>query len=297
MHKERKTRTIVAAAVIASLFAPPVSLMLAAQEVKAGSYWNMTYHAGAAPIRAESQISVTIEGNEISLRVRKGPEFVIPLDEVTAVSSNVIGHHGRVSLGELKFAGSVLATPNGCGSGEAAYGCAAVVLGALLLVVPSYPIKTTERLVRIVWRDKSTDEEIILKLHKSDYQPFLGQLEKATAKPWKNLDVEWGKVQEELKREEPNKIEIQLDRKVRIAQSDLEAGTYQIVLLEREANRGELYFFPGNDISAEHLAAVAPVEVAQRPNQGPVKIEYKQGAKPSTAISTIYIASKELRFP
>ena len=178
------------------------------------------------------------------------------------------------------------------------YPCAAVVIVSDLLILPSYPIRTTEHLIRIVWRDKAVDEEIVLQLRKSDSGPFLGQLEKATGKPWKNLGEEWLKVQEQIKREEPNKIEIHLDRKVRIANSELAQGAYQIVLLEKGASRYEAYFFQGMEVDTDRLAAIAAVKVAPSTSETsePVVV-YKQEDHGLSGISAIRTTAKELRFP
>jgi len=281
-----------AVAAIVSAVISPTAQMYAAQDAATDNHWNMTYHAGAAPIRPEGKVGVSIEGQKLLLRVKKGPEFAIPLDQVTAVSSNVTGRYGRVSRALAKFVDSTQ-----CGPGPDAV-CGTVVLTAFLLIVPSYPIKTTDRLVQIIWRDRNADEEIVLKLHKSDFDPFLAQLERATAKPWKNLDTEWVKVQQELKSAESTKVPIRLERKVRIVKSDLEPGAYQIILLEGETNRGELYFFPGDEVNVEHLAAVAAVEIAL-PAKGDenVQVDYKQDASGKTTISSIHTSSKIFRFP
>jgi len=223
------------------------------------------YQAGAAPFPPESQIVAFIGGETLFLRPKKGPGISIAGGAIMSVSSSLKGRYGSASLAEIKFAQSMLSPDaNSC---LGFYPCSLAVTTALLLVIPSYPIKSTERFVHIVWREKSVDKEVVLKLSKSDYDPFLAQLEKATGKPWKNLHTEWTKVQQEIKVAEPNKIEARLDRKVRIADSDLESGTYQVVLLERANNHGELYFFPGKQVNAEELAAVASVEIAPSENE------------------------------
>lgn len=278
--------------VIASVLVWPTPQTHAAQDAGSSNTWNMTYHAGAAPIRAETKISVTMDGGKILFRAKKGPEFAIPLDQITPVSYNVRGRYGAASRAEAKFADS-LSTPACIGDYNP---CVFAVVAATLLIIPSYPIKTTERLVQIVWRDRNVDEEIVLKLHKNDFDAFLGPLEKATAKPWKNLDAEWVKIQQELKNAESSKIPIQLERKVRIAKSDLEPGTYQIVLLEGENNRGELYFFPGNDVNVERLAAVVAVDIAPAEGNDKLQLNYKLDASGKTTISSLHTSSKVLQF-
>jgi len=288
-----RTRRVVVLAEIAAMVLLPAIQNCSAQDATTGNHWNVTFHAGVAPIRPESTISASIEDQNLLLRVKKGPEFAIPLNQITAVSSSVTGHYGRVSLAEAKFVDSM--APR-CSQMDV--GCGAVVITAWLLILPSYPIKTTDRLVQIVWRDQSLDEEIVLKLRKNDYAPFLAQLEKATARPWKNVHSEWAKVQQELKVAEPSKLTIRLERRVKIATSDLEPGTYQIVLLERESNRGELYFFPGNAVDTERLAAVALVRIEPSAKGSSLpQVDYKQGPDGKITISALQVPSKVLRFP
>src|SRR5215472_3698038 len=131
-------RRALAVATIVSVVISPMAQMYAAQDATTDNHWNMIYHAGAAPIRPEGKVGVSIEGQKILLRVKKGPEFAIPLNQITAVSSSVTGHYGRVSQAEAKFANS---WAHGCGQMDE--GCGAVVVTALLLAVPSYLIKTT----------------------------------------------------------------------------------------------------------------------------------------------------------
>jgi hypothetical protein len=105
---------------------------------------------------------------------------------------------------------------------------------------------------------------------------------------WKNVDSVWAKVQQELQDAASSKVEIHLDHKVSIAKSELEPGSYQIVLLQGEANRGELYFFPSNAVNTEQLAAVAPLEIAQPTNdENKLQVDYKQDIKGNLKISNI----------
>jgi len=274
----------------------PVFPVIAAQNGSPVKPWNVKYQAGAAPFPQQSQIFAFIEDKNLFLKPKKGPNFSIPGGAITAVSSSIKGRYGAASLAEARFAESMLSPDaNSC---LGFYPCSLVVTTALLLVIPSYPIKSTEYLVHIVWRDKGVDEEIVLKLHKNDYGPFLVRLEKATGKPWKNLDTDWKRVQQEIKRAEPNKLEIRLDRKVRVAKVGLEPGTYQIVLLEREAGHGEIYFFPGSEVNAEHLAAVVSVEISPLVNEGNTpQIDYNQDLKGKSTISSIRTQSRIFRFP
>ncbi len=54
---------------------------------------------------------------------------------------------------------------------------------------------------------------------------------------------------------------VRLDRRVRVAGADLQPGLYQLVLIEREGNQGELCFIARNKFREERIAAVAPVRI------------------------------------
>ncbi len=57
---------------------------------------------------------------------------------------------------------------------------------------------------------------------------------------------------------------VRLDRRVRAAGADLQPGLYQLVLIEREGNQGELCFIARNKFREQRIAAVAPVKILSR---------------------------------
>ena len=131
----------------------------AAQNGSPIKLWNVKYQAGAAPFPPESQIVAFIGGETLFLRSKKGPGISIAGGAITAVSSSAKGRYGAASLAEARFAESMLSPDaNSC---LGFYPCSLAVTISLLLVIPSYPIKSTEHLVHIVWRDKGVDQEIV----------------------------------------------------------------------------------------------------------------------------------------
>jgi hypothetical protein len=284
----RPVRLLVMAVIVASIGGG-----LLVSEDAGPSQWVVRFQAGAASMKMGRRLKLTIDKEKVLLEPERGLPFAIPVAGITAVSSSIKGRHPATDA-EGKFLSSFLSSPGDCYS----VGCPGIILFTPILMAFSYPIKSTDHLVSILWQQKGVDEEVVLRIAKSDYTPFISELEKATGKKWKNLDAEWEKVQQELKREAANKISVRLDRKVRIAKSDLQPGAYQVVLLEREGNHAELYFFPGNQVNVEHLAAVALVETATPTNDteaGPVN--YKEDKNGITTISEIHTAGKTLRFP
>ncbi len=249
--------------------------------------WVVRFQAGAAPIKLGSKLKLTIDKEKVLLESKKGPSFSIPAAGITEVSSNLVSSHTASLVQAGLWVAAVKETP---------YTLLFLPFG-LGAMAATYPIKSHYAYINILWNEKGTEQEVVLMLNRRDYTQFIAELQKATGKEWKNLDTEWEKVQQELKREAGNNIPVRLDRKVRIAKSDLKPGTYQLVLLEREGNRGELYFFPGNQVNIEHLAAVAMIEIATIDDTKADPISYKEDENGVTTLSEIRISNKILRFP
>jgi hypothetical protein len=279
---------LVTGALVASLAVSPAFSVTPPQETSHGNQWEMVYEAGVAPLKGQSPVKVTISEDNVILKAKKGSLFSICAANITAVSSNLVSRRTASRNQAAAWVAAVQFSP---------YMLMALPFG-LVGMAATYPIKSHYAYVSILWTEKGTEQEVLLKLSRRDYAPFLAELQKATGKDWKNLDTEWERVQQELKSAGANKISVQLAQKVRIVKSDLKPGAYQLVLLEREANRGELYFFPGNQIDIEHLAAVAVVEI--EPLASGIETEqvnFKQDKNGITRISDIRTASRTLRFP
>ena len=275
-------------ALVAILAASPAFSITSPQEAPEGNQWKMVYEAGVAPLKIQSPVMVTISQESIILEPKKGSPFSISAASITAVSSNLVSRHTASSNQAVAWANAIAFSP---------YMLMGLPFG-LVGMAATYPIKSHYTYVSILWSEKGTEQEVLLKLSRRDYTPFLAELQKATGKEWKNVVTEWERVQQELKREGTNRFSLHLDHKVRIVKLDLKPGAYQLVLLERESNHGELYFFPGNQIDIEHLAAVAVVQIESLASDTRTEpVSYKQDKNGSTTISDIRTASKTLRFP
>ncbi len=284
-------RLLTMCALAAILAVSPAFSARPPQGLPQSNQWKVVYEAGVAPLRVQSSVKVTIRQENVILEPKKGSLFSISAASITAVSSNLVSKRTASQNAVLVYAGAVEA------GGGSPYGVL-LFLPLLAGAAAISPIKSHYAYVSILWSEKGTEQEVLLKLSRRDYTPFLAELQKATGKEWKNLDTEWERVQQELKREGANKISVRLDHKVRIVKSDLKPGAYQLVLLEREANHGELYFFPGNHIDIERLAAVAVVEIESLANDTETeRVSYKQDKNGNTTISDIRTASNTLRFP
>jgi hypothetical protein len=258
------------------------------QQRPQGNQWKMVYQAGAAPIQKDAEVLVTISRENLVLQAKKGSPFSITPAGITAVSSNLFSRH-TASL-EQAVLWADLARFNPYTLMFLPFGIAGMAA--------TYPITSRYAYVSILWSDNGTEQEILLKLNRAEYAPFLASLRQATGKEWRNLDTEWEKVRQQLKNEENRKISVHLTNRIRILKSDLKPGDYQLVLLGGDANHGEVYFFPRNQVNVEHLLAVALVEI--QPLEGEATadpVSYMQDKNGVAAISAIRTDSKTLRFP
>jgi hypothetical protein len=262
-------------------------------EKVSGKPWQAVYLAGVAPFPRNVNVQVTIDRDYLRLAPRRTDPFAVPVNAITLVTTNVKGSH-PASRAEWRFLEGFTSNAAGCYPPQ---GCGALVMFTSFLMLASYPMKSHDYLVSVSWREGTAEEEVLFRVGPKDYTTLLAELEKATGKKWKNMDTEWAKVRQEITSQQGSKTSIQLDRKVRVGKFDLKPGAYQVVLLEREAQRGELYFFPGEQVSIEHLSMATWVEIAPAAADAasaPVTFRKKDGI---TTLDEIHLPSLTVRFP
>lgn len=250
--------------------------------------WKAVYQAGVAPFGLDSRISVTIVNGSMVFEGKKGGTFSIPARTITAVTSNLTSEHTATRNQVQAWGGLAQLSP---------YTLLFLPFGVPVMAA-TYPVKSRYAYISILWSEENTDEEVRLRLDRKDYKPFLEELQKATGREWKNLETEWEKLQPALAGSTGYRTALRLDRKVRVGAVDLKAGLYQLVLSMREADHGEAYLFPNNEINIEHLLATALVDIL--PSSGDAQaaaVTYKENGKGVSRISEIRIAGQVLRFP
>jgi hypothetical protein len=250
--------------------------------------WKAVYQAGVAPFGLDSRISVTIVNGSMVFEGKKGGTFSIPARTITAVSSNLTSEHTATRNQVQAWGGLAQLSP---------YTLLFLPFG-LPVMAATYPVKSRYAYISILWSEENTDEEVRLRLDRKDYKPFLEELQKATGREWKNLETEWEKLQQALAGSTGYRTALRLDRKVRVGAVDLKAGLYQLVLSTREADHGEAYLFPNNEINIEHLLATALVDILPSSTDAQAAaVTYKEKGKGVSRISEIRIAGQVLRFP
>jgi hypothetical protein len=159
-----------------------------------GRIWRVKYLDGpitvtrgkkhtVAPLKQGANLRVSVSPQEIAFQNKKQVLLAIPVADVTEIAYDRETH--RVSRAVVSGLGNM----GGCG-GPDIYACGAFVMGDLFVAAVALPFKYTNHYVRIVWQENGEEREIFLKIGKHDYRSFLAELQRGTAKPWKNLALE-----------------------------------------------------------------------------------------------------------
>ena len=247
------------------------SLAFPQKQTPQGVSFSMKYEEGSTSIEKGEKVQVTFGNERITYQIDEGKRFSIPTASVSEVSYDT---KSRRRMGEA----------------------AAVALLSLGAAAVFMALKTTKHFVNILWDENGTKQEVVFKVGKGEYKPFLAELERATRKEWRNLPEEEKAVREELDQEKKNKIEVHLDRWARVDEVELEPGRYQLVLLQREESKSQLYFFSGKKVKTKKIVVGTLVEVVSEstnPNGTEVIYEEKDNV---VVISEIRMPTKALRF-
>jgi hypothetical protein len=233
-----------------------------------------------------AKVSLEVSNEAISVKLENGVPLEIPPSQVAATGYDNSSHSkGWAWLGPAE-------------SPELSYG-----EGSVLIIVPllvgaaiSAPFKTTEHYVRVFWNGAEGPDEILLELGKNDYADVLAQLQRVTGKPWHDLPKEREELRHELEQAKSDKKSVNLDRPVFVNGAELKSGEYQLLLLERTANAGEVYFFRGASVKVNEIAAQAVVEIdKENHSTGPVAPDYGSEAGVAT-ITALAMPEETLRF-
>jgi hypothetical protein len=169
-------------------------------------------------------------------------------------------------------------------------------IGAAVGAAVAAPLKTTEHYVRILWKGTDEPDEILLEVGKSDYADILSQLQRVTGTPWHDLPKEREKLRNEIDQAKSARKSMNLDRSVFVNGAELKSGEYQLVLLERAAKVGEIYFFRGADVKDDDVVAQAVGEIdKQNHSTGAVTPTYGTAAGVAT-ITSLAMPEETVRF-
>jgi hypothetical protein len=232
--------------------------------------WKVKYESGTETLTKGVSVTVTVSADTITGQAAKGQSFTIPVSGITEVSYDTV-EKKRTKSGAALMVASPLA-------------------GLILMGT-----KTTRHFVNITSKVDGQEREVSFLVEKGDREAFLAELQRVTNHPWRDLSAERKKTETELDHQKREKTAVQLDRKTRVGDVELKPGLYQIVLLERENNTGELYFFAGKDVKPQKSVANVKVDIVTQPSTATTaKVSYQETGGVS-AISEIQTAAKTFR--
>ncbi len=216
--------------------------------------WEVKYETGTEAVKHGRKMKVTVGSSEIFCRSDKGEIFSVPVSGVATIFYDNTVHNRSVAW--MKSGGDWVGLYDG-GLSLLAFGAGAAILA---------PFRSKDHFVHITWTQNEIGNVAVFEIGKKDFRAFQDRLSAATGKEWRNLPEEREKLREELEREKDNKVSLYLEQTVRTAGGELKSGLYQLVLLERGKDQGELYFFPGKEVAFKKMVAVEPVGIIRESN-------------------------------
>jgi hypothetical protein len=221
--------------------------------------WKVRYISGPAPhLRKDTLVTLTVNREWMTVRNSKTLAFSAPVRNLSAVDSRT--EVRKATKGWEDFWDST-------GTGETSL---------IIFVAPIFlagegilaPIKTTDHFVNMYWVEDGASKGAEFRVSAGDAKSLLTELNKVTGREAQDLH---GSSEERLKliaeRFDASPI-VETDRQVNIGWRSLAPGAYRLVVLPREKNLAEIYFFPANfrggSFNAKDVAADAVVEFDRR---------------------------------
>jgi hypothetical protein len=243
--------------------------------------WTVKYVAG--PVWLGSDKVTFFTGPDGFVVDARYGHLKIPMSDV----ASVIYSPTRFSRGE-SFSASGLAGRSATSEGTAMYDTAYFLVAAI-----ASGMHGQKHFVTIAWEQEGVEQELMIEVDKQNALPLMTEIEKAAGTKWMNIDQRAQKVAAELDRNKANAFALTLDRDVRAGRFRLGTGAYQAILLEHDANAGELYLFKTTPELA-NLKAIVPVQLEKTTgsSSSPVVV-YRQ--KEPAGIEGIRLPDKNLK--
>lgn len=132
------------------------------------------------------------------------------------------------------------------------------LLGAVVLA----PVKTTHHHVGVVWIGDGEPRDVVLQVGRKDYRSILDRLSVLSGRPWTDLPGSRREIVRRLEAGEGERVEVSLDRNVRLPDGALKRGRYQVVALPRAEGISDVFFFSGHKVEVKALKGSTVATVA-----------------------------------
>ncbi len=169
------------------------------------------------------------------------------------------------------------------------------VIGELIVYAIASGMHGQKHYVTVRWEQDAVEQEFEVEAPKQIAPVLIEALERAAGPKWMNLEQRCNKVRSELARQRDKAFTITFDQPVRLSEFHLAAGPYQAVLLNREANSGELYLFAGQSVEESNLKAITSVQIGPAA-PGVTTPEVKLDSKTLPAVTEVRTPQTTLKF-
>lgn len=195
--------------------------------------WPVKYIAGSKTSKVGAKLQLTITNDSLSFKKGKDLVMEISVHSITQVGYDTSSHNRGWAW--LKT-GTAAASQGICsGAGSEYCGAADAVLFAPVLVGAAVlsPFTSTQHFIRLLWDNNGVPSQALFEVSKDDYSSLLTELQRTTGKPWQDLPQTRKKLAGEIEQAKSQSQAFQLDRDVVVNETEIKAGRYQIVLLQR----------------------------------------------------------------
>jgi len=283
------TRQTLIALLVASLVAVPPRASAEVKDTPDGKQWK---------VKCEHRSDGICPGPRLRLTV--GPQKIIVTVRGMTESQDKFAYH-TVEHGSAEGWNNFWNGFDPSSSGDIGDALGAVVL---VLVLAGFSaileqVKQTDHQAVLFWRGEEGEKTLVVSAREDECKSLLTELHRVTGLDWRDLPEETREVAQQFQQDQ-DKVKmtrVDLDRSATVPGRSLRLlpGRYQLVLLEREPNLGELYFYSGPDTKLEHFVGRSVVKLEDRaPDAATAPVTYtEEGGR--VTISEVQFEEKVLK--
>jgi len=223
-----------------------------------GKSWDVRYIWGSVLPHQDTPVTLTLNRERMTVRNSKTLMFSAPVLNLSAFDSRTEVHRATEDweeawdkMPEATLALFIFALPVfWAGEGIAA------------------PIKSTDHFVRMYWIEDGATKSAEFRVRTRDTKSLFAELNKVIRTPVEDLQqLSQARLKLIAEQFDASPI-VELDRQVNVGWRTIAPGAYRLVVVPREQNLAEVYFFPasfqGGSFNARDVAALAVVELERR---------------------------------
>lgn len=242
-----------------------------------GKSWRVRYISGpASGLAKDTLITLTLSRESMTVHNSKVVLFSAPVVNLSAIDSRT--EVRKATKGWEDFWDTAFDKYVQAGDGKVATAAPMGIAGAFILAValPTAlvgegilaPIRTTDHFVSMYWLEDGTVRNAEFRASARDTKSLLAELNRVTGREAEDLQQLSQKRLKLIAKQFDASPIVENDRQVNVGWRKLAPGAYRLVVVTREKNLAEVYFFPANfqggSFDANDVAAHAVVEFERR---------------------------------